>query len=953
MKNGVRLLVTLLGIVVILATIPVISASAAIVQEFPLMTDKNVLVANENTALITTFEQDPVSKMITATVQLEQGGTEGIETSVLGIAIYFNGNRVAPYSFNDKTSEPASFTNGRIDYETYKDNLSKVFGAYYKKNTASGFTFESNQLIQNEPQSTTSSDSFINIMLNYTNSENELEERKINAGEKFDVATFYFMPVNEDDSSLDLDMFKFKFSRDYWSFIRATNFLGVDTHLLEASSLGLDLDMYTVAVKPRSFRIHMHQLPPAVEADNSGRQINGYDTATMQWSYDGDVYNDGVPAVKKESHEIHVRVKGDLRYGGNDGLYTEYKKYLDSEATIVEFEAVQSNSPIVKTVTEGDKEITGKGEPGSDITVTFPDGSTGETTVNGGGNWTVKVPDGVTLEPGDKIEVVQEEKGLKPSDPVIKFVTEKAAPDKSGEPDVNPVTEGDKEITGKGEPGSDIIVTFQDGETEIAVVDEDGNWTVEVPDEVTLEPGDEINVVQIEDGKDPSKPVTVIVAEKDKDDDDENPEKSGKPEVDPVTEGDKEITGKGEPGSEIIVTFPGGVTEETTVDEDCNWLVEVPDDVTLEPGDKIEVVQIEEDKDPSEPVIVVVEEKKDVDNEPERSDPPTVNPVTEGDDEITGTGEPGSEITVTFPDGETETVIVDKDGNWNLVIPDDVELKSGDRIEVVQIEDGKRPSKPVVIIVGSKPPDQTTKVTRSPEVINEIEIPLSYLEKGEHRTYIVGYTDKTVRADKSITRAEVAMIFYRLLQNNYQGGNAGLNFKDVPNGAWFSQAVRTLAQLGIIQGYGDGTFRPNDPITRAEFAVIAARFDELEYVSGIAFTDVALSHWAVDSIQSAYAKGWVNGYDGGEFRPEQNITRAEVTKIIDTMLKRLPAELPENLINPYNDISNTHGAYINIMEASTDHIYSRNDDGTEFWMAHICPITGRELIHVLDSELLK
>jgi len=1191
MKNGVRLLATLLGVILVLAIVPTISVAAAGRVSLPLTTENSVLVADENTAMITTFEQDPVSKMITANVQLQQNGTEDVEISILGIAIYFDGNRVAPYSYNDNSSVPACFT-GRIDSDTNKDDLSQVFGAYFKKNTASGFRFESNQLIQNEPDSTIYPDSFINIMLNHTNSNGDLSERIIHAGEKLDIAKFYFMPIKENDSKLDLNMFKFKFSRDYWNFIRATNFLGKGTYVLEASSLGIDLNIYTVALKPQAFRIHVQHLPPVVEAN--GRQIEGYDTATMQWSYDGSAYKDGAPELKRESHEIFVRAKGDSGYGGDDGLYTGYKKYIASEAIIFEFEATQSNPPTVNHVIEGDKEITGKGESGSDIIVTFPNGKTGETKVGEDGNWTVKVPDGLTLAPNEEIKVVQKEEGLKLSDPVTVFVTGKdasvvptvndvtegdkeitgtgesgseiivtfpdgetekaivgddgnwkvevpddvtlepgdeiivvqiedgknpSAPvtvevqgkeasviptvndvtegdkeitgkgesgseivvtfpdgetekaivdddgnwtvdvpddvtleegdeikvvqvedgkapsepvvvvvkgkDESGKPEVNPVTEGDTEITGKGEPGSEIVVTFPDGTTEEAIVDDDGNWTVDVPDDVTLEPGDEITVVQVEDGKAPSEPVVVVVKGKDE---------SGKPEVNPVTEGDTEITGKGEPGSEIVVTFPDGETEKAIVDDDGNWTVEVPDDVTLEEGDEITVVQVEDGKAPSEPVVVVVKEKEEptrnrseqpivntvtegdmtvkgegvpgatvtvgfrggktvftrvngsgkwsvdvpdgvllevghtviawqTENGKDDSNPvtmdiqarqqsgsPTVDPVTEGDDEITGTGEPGSEIIVTFPDGETETVIVDEDGNWKVVIPDDVTLNPGDEIEVVQVEDGKKPSDKVVIKVDSKP-NQTQSNGSRTQVIDDVEIPLRYLEKGEHRIYIVGYTDKTVRADKSITRAEVAMIFYRLLQTGYQGGNTGPSFKDVSNGAWYSQAVRTLAQLGIIQGYDDGTFRPNDPITRAEFAVIAARFDDLEFVSGVAFTDVAMSHWAVDSIQSAYAKGWVNGYGSGEFRPEQNITRAEVAKIIDTMLMRLPEELPDNLINPYSDINSAHGAFINIMEASTEHTFSRDDDGIEIWMAHICPITGKELVHIQDTEL--
>jgi uncharacterized repeat protein (TIGR02543 family)/uncharacterized repeat protein (TIGR01451 family) len=236
--------------------------------------------------------------------------------------------------------------------------------------------------------------------------------------------------------------------------------------------------------------------------------------------------------------------------------------------------------------------------------------------------------------------------------------------------------------------------------------------------------------------------------------------------------------------------------------------------------------------------------------------------------------------------------------------------------------------------------------------ITDPEVPLEFLESTEHRIYIKGYPDSTVRPDRNITRAEVATIFYRLLKDTYKDGNAISTFSDVPFDAWFSEAISTLADLGIIIGYGDGTFRPNNPITRAEFATLAARFDKLAAVEGIAFSDVPSAHWAAEYIHSAYAKGWVNGYEDGTFRPAQQITRAEVTKIVNTMLERLPEELPEMLINPYIDIIETHWAFIHMMEASIEHTYARDDDDIEFWTTHRCPVTGELLIHVDDHDLL-
>ncbi|MCL2164791.1 MAG: S-layer homology domain-containing protein, partial [Oscillospiraceae bacterium] len=198
-----------------------------------------------------------------------------------------------------------------------------------------------------------------------------------------------------------------------------------------------------------------------------------------------------------------------------------------------------------------------------------------------------------------------------------------------------------------------------------------------------------------------------------------------------------------------------------------------------------------------------------------------------------------------------------------------------------------------------------------------------------------GYPDYTVKPEQGITRAEAASIFYRLLQVEYMENNAVSAFNDVNDEDWFAQAINTLAELNIILGYEDGTFRPNDPITRAEFATIATRFDELSPADGIAFSDVSEDHWAVDFISSAYAVGWVGGYEDGTFRPEQNISRAEVVKIVNTMLNRLPEHLPEELENPYTDIEVSHWAYIHIIEASIEHKYDRDGNGIERWLSYI------------------
>lgn len=204
---------------------------------------------------------------------------------------------------------------------------------------------------------------------------------------------------------------------------------------------------------------------------------------------------------------------------------------------------------------------------------------------------------------------------------------------------------------------------------------------------------------------------------------------------------------------------------------------------------------------------------------------------------------------------------------------------------------------------------------------------------GEHIVYLIGYPDKTVRADNSITRAEATTIFYRLLsdtaRNVYE--TKRIAYTDAI-ATWCLPAVGTLSNMGILHGYADGTFRPDTPITRAEFATMAARFDHLTQGKHT-FTDVPVLHWAYASIASASAKGWVGGYPDGTFRPESAITRAETAKIVNSVLSRSADQnfiAQSNKITVYTDLRTSHWAYYEMIEASNAHKYA-NTNEIEKW----------------------
>ena len=209
------------------------------------------------------------------------------------------------------------------------------------------------------------------------------------------------------------------------------------------------------------------------------------------------------------------------------------------------------------------------------------------------------------------------------------------------------------------------------------------------------------------------------------------------------------------------------------------------------------------------------------------------------------------------------------------------------------------------------------------------------LNGDDHYAYIVGYPDSTVRPQNGITRAEVATIFFRLLTDETRNANStkSNSYSDVAAGAWYNHAVSTLSAMGIVKGDSHGKFNPNAPITRAEFAAIAARFDDKANTTAVDFSDIA-SHWAKNEISAAANNGWINGYTDGTFRPNNKITRAEAMTLVNRVLKRLP-ETAEDLHNDmikWSDNSDTSAwYYLAVQEATNSHYYDLRENKHEKW----------------------
>ena len=185
------------------------------------------------------------------------------------------------------------------------------------------------------------------------------------------------------------------------------------------------------------------------------------------------------------------------------------------------------------------------------------------------------------------------------------------------------------------------------------------------------------------------------------------------------------------------------------------------------------------------------------------------------------------------------------------------------------------------------------------------------------------------------------MIFFRLLKDSVRDQylTSENSFSDVSEQDWFNVAVSTIAAMGVIKGCPDGTFKPNAEITRAEFAALCARFDQYTEGMDASFEDV-YGHWAEDEIAIAVANGWLMGYEDGTFRPDQKITRAEAIMVVNRVLQRNPGSVSD--LHPdmkeWPDNQNTgKWYYLTIQEATNSHSYERKENGREYWVTLLEP----------------
>lgn len=258
----------------------------------------------------------------------------------------------------------------------------------------------------------------------------------------------------------------------------------------------------------------------------------------------------------------------------------------------------------------------------------------------------------------------------------------------------------------------------------------------------------------------------------------------------------------------------------------------------------------------------------------------------------------------TLPKGET-AVIRDSAASNGYVLSDlAVKDVSGNDIPVRRQSDG---------VYAFTMPESSVSVRAMMVADPDMTGISKQLNTDQNISYMQGMADGRFYPASSVTRGQVAQIFYRLLKE--QKVSSKSTFTDVPDTLWCAEAVNALASLGIVEGVGNGQFAPNQSITRAEFVTICARFTQVS-ASGETFTDVPASHWAFDAISTAASFGWVNGVGNGQFAPNQPITRAQAAVLLNRLLGRCMAGQSYENARQYPDVPQTHWAWKNICEAS-------------------------------------
>ncbi|MGO1419420.1 MAG: Ig-like domain-containing protein, partial [Staphylococcus equorum] len=339
-------------------------------------------------------------------------------------------------------------------------------------------------------------------------------------------------------------------------------------------------------------------------------------------------------------------------------------------------------APMVNEVTSEGTQVTGTGEPDSTITVKLPDGSVATGIADNQGNYAIDIPTNVDLVGNEELVVTSTDGAGNVSPETRVTVKDTTAP---VAPMVNEVTSESTQVTGTGEPGSTITVKFPDGSVVTSTADNQGNYAIDLPIDKKLNGNEELVVTSTDGAGNVSAETRVTV--KDTTDPDA-------PTVNEVTSEGTQVTGTGEPGSTITVKFPDGSVVTGVADDKGNYAIDLPIDKKLKGNEELVVTSTDGAGNVSREAKVKVKDTT-------APAAPTVNKVTSGDTKVTGTGEPGSTITVKFPNGTIVTGRADNQGNYVINIPSIIDLNPGDTIQVSSIDKSGNMSGTTTIIVNN------------------------------------------------------------------------------------------------------------------------------------------------------------------------------------------------------------------------------------------------------------
>ena len=381
------------------------------------------------------------------------------------------------------------------------------------------------------------------------------------------------------------------------------------------------------------------------------------------------------------------------------------------------------------------------------------------------------------------------------------------------------------------------------------------------------------------------------------------------------------------------------------------FTVLLPDGRLLDANDKTTVTVLLPSADPAAGLNVKVLDKKDnhaakdTDKAGQIVVPDAAGSGGETIGKDTGKEDDANTIKVSVTDeGGREVpgakIAVDDKGAVTVTLPKDFTFED-DGTVTVTVTDNKGKPKAGVSVSVTDGADVNAK--GETDRYGKLTVPAK-VEIAEHSAYIVGYTDGIFGPSRSMTRSEAAAIFARLLaakNGDILYDNVHCSFSDVSGKAWYAGYVKYLETFDILSGYTDGTFRPDNPITRAEFVAISVRFykaygiEVTEEVKKLAFTDVSGSYWAADYIDEAAANGWIVGYGNGTFGPDKPITRAEVVTIVNRVLGREADKdyIAANAgsVRTFPDVPSSHWAYYAVLEAANAH-KSPIKEGAESWL---------------------